>query len=273
VGTGGFNASCRGFPTAPWHLVAQLRRNATGAAPPPATPATGSRLKRGVVLCLKTLVLWVPALFFWVSVAYGAPLLDLRTEDEIQEDENEVRRLERFFDVEGLPEAEYMAEWTVKEEALSNIVEKLLKSHRFMEMLSRGPDEYTGSEPLDTQQPAPWSQSHKVVSPSAEAEAVEVSYVLPPPGAAEDAGLAEVVGGSSGPRPWAPRLVVAHRGGSLALVSLTFEYVVKGKDREERWACTALRGDLVAAPRGVAAFEQICDLRGPVPHGVRYMRI
>merc|ERR1711920_609933 len=76
-----------------------------------------------------------------------------------------------------------------------------------------------------------------------------------------------------GSRAWGPRLVVAHRNGSLVLVTLLFEYVGAGKDREERWACTTLRAELIATHDGVAANEQICDLRGVLPHGVKYMRI
>jgi len=227
------------------------------------------------MLLLKGVVFWAPALFFWSSLAWGSPILDFRTDEEVQDDENEVRRLERFFDVEGLSQAEYLSEWTVKEEALSNMVDKLFRSQRFMDALARGPDEAADAEEgsagdMLTQR----SQSRKSGQFTPDLEAVEVSYVLPPP-LLEESPADEAVESSdaTGPRPWYPRLVVAHRDGGLALITLGFEYVTKGKDREERWACTTLRADLVATFHGEAASECICDLQGPLPHGVRYMRI
>ncbi|CAK0840152.1 unnamed protein product [Prorocentrum cordatum] len=74
-----------------------------------------------------------------------------------------------------------------------------------------------------------------------EVGSVEVSYVLPPAVAAEDERLLST--GAGGARRWAPRLVVAHRDGVIMLVSLRFEHVARGKDRDERWACTALRAE------------------------------
>jgi len=258
----------------------------TRAAPPPATtlaagsaqpppPSGASRLRRGLLICLKCVVLWIPALLFWVSLAWGAPILDFRTDEELEDEENEVRRLERFFDVEGLPEADYLSEWTVKEEALEDIVDKLLRSTHFLELLIRGPQDAYADEAAgnaDAHRSPAWAQKQRQAHLLAEADYVEVSYVLPPPieePLPEGDGSLDAVG----PRPWHPRLVLAHRDGGLALVMLSFEYVVRGKDREERWACTSLRGDLVAAYRGEPTYECICDLQGPVPHGVRYMRI
>merc|ERR1712194_953557 len=97
--------------------------------------------------------------------------------------------------------------------------------------------------------------------------AFEVSYVMPAP--VDDAEDAQGHTASGSPNVWRPRLMIASRDGSLALVTLQFEYVIKGKDREERWACTTLRADLVATVEGDYASEQIFDLHGPAPHGVR----
>jgi len=224
------------------------------------------------VVLFKVLLLWVPAAFFWVSLVTGYPFLDTRTDEEIQDDEHEVRRLERFFGVEGLSEAESFAEWTNKEEALSQIVEKVLRSRHFMDMLVQGPHaDIDAASPKPTDY-SPWPKA-KAARLSAEAEAVEVSYVMPPPAAEEDDDTLDVAGGDA-QRRWAPRLVLAHRGGGLALLALAFEHVAaRGKDREEHWSCTALQGYLVLAGGGEATCEEICDLHGPVPHGVRYMRI
>jgi len=227
-------------------------------------------------------MLWVPALFFWIALVGGMPL-DLRTEEEIQEDEYEVKRLERYFDVEGLDEASYLSEWTAKEEALSNMMEKLLRSPRFMDILARGPSESNGAPEVGAGFPpgdvaalaasTPWLHAPArkgTAAVAAEAEAVEVSYVLPPP--QEDAvGPGSLVGSSR--LPWEPRLIVAHRGGGLALVSLAFEHVDRDRNREPRWACTFLKAELIAKGHGESAQELICDLSGPVPHGVRYMRV
>jgi len=246
----------------------QLRRVAilTQGPPPPSSGgsdggSSGSQpsssvFRRGVVIVLKGIGIWGPALFFWVSLVWGGTFFDYRTQEEIEEDDAEVRRLERFFDVEGLPDDEYLTEWSSKDEALSKMVDKLLRSQRFVDCMTTG-----SSEAL------PGSQSS-----GNEATSVEVSFVLPPigiVGAGDDAADA-----GPGPRPWYPRLMLAHRLGSIALVSVSFEHVPGKKDREERWACMSLRCDLVALPNGEAATgESICDLRGPVPHGVRYMRI
>jgi len=236
-----------------------------GGSPSAGQSGLGGKLWFGAVLLFKGVCLWTPALLFWASLAFGTPFLDLRTDEEVQEDENEVQRLERFFDVEGLPEAEYLAEWQAKEEALSQMVDKLLRSQRFLDCML--PGAYSGAGPSD----APPRSSASVAS---EADNVEVSYVLPPPGTVGDAVLAH--GGLStatGPRAWYPRLIIAHQEGSLALVSVALEHVARGKDRDERWACTSLRADLISFCDGEPACEPICDLRGPVPHGVRYMRI
>lgn len=194
-------------------------------------------------------------------MVWGGTFFDYRTQEEIEEDEAEVRRLERFFDVEGLPEDEYLTEWSSKDEALSKIVDKLLRSQRFLDCVVTGA--------VDAQRGGGAASSNKLEN---EATSIEVSYVLPPVaivGSGDDEGSSE----GAGPRPWHPRLIIAHRLGSLALVSVSFEHVPGGKDREERWACTSLRTELVALPNGDPACESICDLRGPVPHGVRYVRI
>jgi len=237
-------------------------------------------MKKALLLALKG-VIWIPAALFWGAVAWGVPL-DFRTDEEVQEDEMEVRRLERFFDVEHLPEADYLIEWRVKEEALADIIDKLLRSHKFIGCMLPGAytDDDTsegGLQPADAQRQQPGKASRL----NTEADRIEVSYVLPPSGygriSAAAAADGELGSGAlttqTGPRPWRPRIVLAHREGSLALISAAFEYVARGKDREERWACTALRADLVSYCDGDTTCESICDLRGPLPHGVRYMRI
>lgn len=247
--------------------------------------SNGARVKRVLIVGLKFVSLWIPAVLFWASMVHGGPLLDFRTEEEIEEEEHELLRLERFFAVDGITsEAEVTIEWTAKEDALSQILEKLLRSPRVFAMMTASPGEAAAlddggqmvSDPVAT-----------VKAPSLQAlsSLVEVSYVLPPP-ASEDGSMptqVDVLGryaqavasaASAGvPPPWAPRLILAHRGGSLILLSLLFEHVVKGKDREERWACTEMRGDLIAAAGGEPTCVPICNLNGPVPHGVRYMRI
>ncbi|CAE8642011.1 unnamed protein product, partial [Polarella glacialis] len=93
---------------------------AAGTPPPPASGASSGAaaplLWRGLKILAKGVFLWLPALVVWFSLASGSSLLDFRTPEEIQEDENEVLRLERYFDVEHLPEAEYLPEWATKEE-------------------------------------------------------------------------------------------------------------------------------------------------------------
>lgn len=215
---------------------------------------TQSKLRRGAIVLFKGLALWGPALLFWGSLVWGGNIFDDRTQEEIDEDEAEVRRLERFFDVEGLPEDEYLTEWTAKDEALCKMVDKLLRAQRFVDCLVSGDSSSVGQSKED------------------EAAAIEVSYVLPPEaliGNVDEASSSE----AAGPRPWHPRLIVAHRLGSLALVSSSFEHVAGKKDREERWACTSLRVELVALPNGEPLCESFCDLQGPWPHGVTYMRI
>lgn len=244
----------------------QLRRVAvlTQGPPPPGggsagssggaqTQTGGSMLRRGLVVVVKGCVIWLPAILFWVSLVWGGAVFDYRTQEEIEEDEAEVRRLERFFDVERLADDDYLAEWTAKDEALSKIVDKLLRAAHFTDCMVTG------------------GSAEAPQASASEANSIEVSYVLPPVAALGD-GEAEGMDGP-GPRPWYPRLIVAHRLGSLALVCVSFEHVPGSKDREERWACTSLRTDLITLPNGEAVCEPICDLRGPVPHGVRYYRI
>ena len=72
--------------------------------------------------------LWIPALAAWTAVVSGVTL-DFRTAEEVRQEEQEAQRLERFFDVEHLPEAlgslaiqtlnqvEYVKEWAAKEQA------------------------------------------------------------------------------------------------------------------------------------------------------------
>lgn len=253
----------------------------TAPPPPPSAPATvasasqGNRWKKGVILLLKAIGLWLPAALFWASLVQGAPIIDLRTDEEIQDDETEVRRLERFFDVERLPEDQYFEEWTAKEQALSLIVDKLLKSRRFVTSLSRGAGADDVGGP-DFEHQVSWSPSRKAAGgggPEAGAAGhlacAELSYVLPPALAEEDMEAYS----SGATRPWRPRLIVAHQSGAVALILLAFEYVVGGRDQEDRWACTALRADLVAGPDNELAGELLCDLTGPLPHGVRYMKI
>jgi len=193
------------------------------------------------------------------------------------EDENEVQRLERFFSIDGVSEADYVAEWTAKEEALSQIMEKLLKSSRFMSALARGLEEEGEAVPESTQ--ASWSPSRNKTAQAVEAVAleIEVSYVLPPaPGTDDEDGDLSATTGlviQGGPRLWEPRLVIAHRSGALALLVLALEHVAKGKDRSEKWTCTQLRAELLTGPGGVSMGEPLCDLVGQAPHGVRYMRI
>lgn len=238
---------------------------------------------------LKAVGLYAPAFLVWLSLAYGAPLLDFRTEDEVNEDENEALRLERFFDVEGLGEAEYLAELAAKEEALAQIVDKLLRAPRFSEALARGPGEGGGSS-FDQRDIDGGHAEGRMAAGGASGTqeppeaSVEISYVLPPPdghGGGMGYGAGVYDRGTSSlqqglplhQRPWSPRFVVAHREGGLALVALRMEYVEKARDRDAKWTCLALACDLIQGPKGQPGSERICDLRGPAPHGVRYMRI
>lgn len=236
------------------------------------------------LLCLKGVGLWFPAVLFWSSLALGAPIFDLRSDEEVAQDEHEARRVERFFGVDGIdPEDEYLAEWSSKEEALTAVVDKLFRSQRFAEALILGADtlmasdedgeEAAGFGTSPGQRVAPKSRrALSSVEADAFASAVEVSYVMPPPPDDEDSGAPNT---GAAHLPWSPRVIIGHRGGALALVTLAFEHVEKGKDRVERWTCTALRADLVASLGGeaVEGAECICDLRGPPPHGVRYLRM
>jgi hypothetical protein len=237
-------------------------------------------VKRVFIVALKFVGLWMPATIFWSSLVFGVPILDFRTDGEVEEDDMEARRLERFFDVEGLPDNEYMVEWSSKEEALSQIVEKVLRSQRFATALTRwmAEDEADGGIITSTPRPDAWTSERSLGSDSSTVVSVEVSYVLPPPvdGAWDDSdkeqdslGRTQAGGGA---RPWWPRLIVAHSGGAMALLSLSFEHVEHSKDREERWACTALRCQLMASRGGFPAQELVFNMRGPVPHGVRYQR-
>jgi len=202
------------------------------------------------VVVLKGIFLWMPAAVIWLSIASGTPILDFRTPEEVEEDENEVVRLERFFDVEHLPEEEYLTEWSVKKEALQGVLDKLLKSKRLLELLAES------------------NQTAEEL-----ASVAEFSYILPPAEGGLSSPMDLALGGSEGYRPWNPRLVLSHSSGSLALVTLKFQHVNPAKGRDEKWTCTALRAELIASHGGEPASESICDLQGPLPHGVRYMRI
>lgn len=250
-------------------------------------------------MALKVFGLWVPGAVFWGSILYWASILDFRTDGEVEEDDMEARRLERFFDVEGLPDNEYMVEWSSKEEALSLIVDKVLRSQRFAAALTRWMEAEEDTDVgiiTSTPRPDAWTSERLLGSDSSAVVSVEVSYVLPPPvdGAWEGSDNAQERLGSgqeggrhfhtstaqnnetqdslSRSRPWWPRLIVAHSGGAMALLSLAFEHVEHSKDREERWACTALRCQLMASRGGLPAQEVLFNMRGPAPHGVRYQR-
>merc|ERR1711971_1140586 len=220
-----------------------------------------SKLWRFTVILMKGVGLWFPASLFWISLLWGTPLIDLRTDEEIQDDENEARRLERFFDVEGLPEAEYLVAWAAKDEALAALVEKLLRSPRIADALLLTPDELDSA----SSRLADVSHGHSQL-PTNEAEqlaaAVEVSHVLPPSADASISGSADDA--CSNPnKPWTPQLIIAHKGGSMLLASLVFKHVGKDKDREERWTCTAIRADLIALQGGDHIGEPVCDINGP----------
>lgn len=76
--------------------------------PPVASSSIPTWLRKGVVLTLKLVFLWLPAAAAWTVVGTGATL-DLRSPEELQQEEREAQRLERFFDVEHLPEAESLS--------------------------------------------------------------------------------------------------------------------------------------------------------------------
>lgn len=217
--------------------------------------SSSSWLRKGLVLTLKLVLIWVPALAAWTAVVSGVTL-DLRTPEEINQEEQEAQKLERFFDVEHLPEVEYAAEWGAKEQALASIVDKLTRSRTVQESMEL--------LPVDTA-PGPSERSE-------EAEAVmEFSYIHPPP-QASSLNTLDVEIASEGYRPWNPRLILAHTSGSLALVTMRFQHLQAAHGRSETWSCTKLRVELISSSPG-ALEEAICDLQGPLPHGVRYMRI
>lgn len=238
---------------------------------------------------LKALCLWGPAGLFWLSMIY-TPLFDFRTDEELQEEEEELKRAERFYDIEGCTQDEYAIEWKTKGEALAQVREKLLKSKRFMRILG-GPDPFLeddGGVKADHQ--VSWSPSLKKKGKqqqSLEALSQEVEFcdIVPPLssslfsdmnlGNGEELpdGQAVIMQLPGGRRRWEPRMVVSHYSGAIALVKLVLDHVEKEKDRDARWACTQLRADLIAGPGGEPVLEPICDLVGHIPHGVRYMRI
>jgi len=70
----------------PWNfnsaMYQQFRKAATASqqAPPAAAASSssngGSRLRWGLLVVVKSLTLWAPAILFWVQVVLGEPLLD-----------------------------------------------------------------------------------------------------------------------------------------------------------------------------------------------------
>ncbi|CAE7628235.1 unnamed protein product [Symbiodinium sp. CCMP2456] len=191
--------------------------------------------------------------------------LDFRTPEEAKLEEQEAQRVERFFDVDHLPEDDYLREWSCKEQALTGILEKLMRSRTVQDALSPA---FARSE---------MSQGHFIPGASAaegenNEDALEFSYVVPPSEVPRLNSL-ELDLASEGYRPWNARLILAHSSGSLALVTTTFQHVPPAKGRGELWTCTALRAELIATQGGAVASDPICELQGPLPHGVRYMRL
>lgn len=248
--------------------------DASSSSSAPAQPPLWLRL---LVVLLKGCLFWVPAGFFWLSIVTSGsiPLLDLRTDEEIKEDEHEIERIERFFGMDGMVDGsdEYHDEWEAKNQALHQVHEKLVKSSRFMSLLERGLDEESSAGETTQGFRKPQSEKDRV---EAAATSIEVSYILPPSFGSEEDDYAMVghsSGAAGGTPSWHPRLILAHRSGALALVLLAFEHVARDREREERWVCTRLRAELLAGPDGDPIGEPFCDLSGHAPHGVRYMRI
>ncbi|CAK9081406.1 unnamed protein product [Durusdinium trenchii] len=203
-------------------------------------------LRRGAVLTLKLIFLWVPAMAAWLAVVSGVQL-DFRTPEEVKHEEEEAQRLERFFDVEHLSEVEYAAEWAAKEQALAGIVEKLIRSRTLQESMESANrlegSSFSSQEAGDTDQ------------------VMEFSYVHPPAEADRLNSLGAEIA-SEGYRPWNPRLVLSHKTGSVALVTMRFQHVQAAHGRSETWACTKLRVELITGLHGEAMEEPLCDLQG-----------
>ena len=53
---------------------------------------------------LKAGLIYLPAGLFWVLLFWGSPFIELRTEEEVEDEERETRRLERFYEVDDLTE-------------------------------------------------------------------------------------------------------------------------------------------------------------------------
>ncbi|CAE7436883.1 unnamed protein product, partial [Symbiodinium natans] len=83
--------------------------------------------------------LYVPAAAAWLAVVSGVTL-DFRTPEEAKLEEQEAQRVERFFDVDHLPEDDYLREWSCKEQALTGILEKLMRSRTVQDALMPAPD-------------------------------------------------------------------------------------------------------------------------------------
>lgn len=142
-------------------------------------------------------------------------------------------------------------EISMKEQALAGIIDKLARSRSIQDA-------------MEPENPPPQAPEE-----SGDVETVmEFSYVHTPP---QGGRLNSMELASEGYLPWNPRVILAHRSGSLALVTMTFQYV-QAYGRGETWACTKLRAELMESSHD-ALKEAICDLQGPLPHGVRYMRI
>lgn len=291
----GYTWSSRGFSSLPQTTVAAtLVSGSSSSASSSTGGGSGSgagggaaagggegsgRLWMFIVIVARGVVLYMPALLFWSTLVAGTPMLDLRTDEEVAEDEHEARRLELFFDVEGLSQDVYLDEWASKEEALQKVLTQLLKSRRFADVLENGVDALDADD-ANTENVRSRAASGASL-PAARLQdfssSVDVTYVLSPykDGDAPNKGIQ---------RRWSPRLLIAHRSGTLALLTLTLELVdrpkgkqsedeEKGKEELDMWVCTALRTDLIATKGGEPTAEFISEARGPPPHGIRYMRI
>eukprot|EP00439_Symbiodinium_sp_Y106_P036197 s361_g4.t1 len=225
-------------------------------APPasegPAGESAGnaSLLRRGAVFGLRLIFLYVPAATAWLGLVSGVTL-DFRTPEEAKLEEQEAQRVERFFDVDHLPEDDYLREWSCKEQALTGILEKLMRSKTVQDALSPALDR------------SEMGQGHFIPSGASPAEgdnnedALEFSYVVPPSEVPRLNSL-ELDLASEGYRPWNARLILAHSSGSLALVTTTFQHVPPAKGRGELWTCTALRAELIATQGGADAGLKPC---------------
>lgn len=208
------------------------------ANPSPNSSKPNRLIPRQVVLLLKAVFLWVPAAYVWV---YLALLYENQTRHDMTDEEVEEARLRCFYGVQHLSENEAVAEFTVKEEAIYQIKEKLLRTQRFLSLLSE----------------------------SATESQVQISFVFPPPDSGD-----RFPSGTVNNSLWSPRLAFAHPSGTIALVSLEFKFLEGGKNREERWVCTLLRCHLITGAGGAPVLgEQIFDFSAPPPDGIQDMKL